>query len=347
MTLDFLKKDFEESLEFNLENDQLIRIGESTFTPLDVLKNDQTAYDEEYLRWFDQIWVKKRLFVLDQILQIYDNESEFDTLCNSFSSKRLIPFVGAGMSIPTGMPSWKKFLIDLCPRTRIPVDEIKKMLGRGAFEDAASAQFSEMPDKQFNRIFHNRYRKLDTKPIVGPIKFLPDLFQNLIITTNFDNILEELYKSCDLDFKHILKGQSIDEYRLHKVDSGKFLLKIHGDYRIKSSRVLTKEEYDRFYAKDSVAIKELSLIISNNNLLFIGCSLTNDRTMKLLKKLADHDENFSNHYAFLLDPKNERKLLAREKILSKCNIFPIWYQEEHNSSIEALFIGMLKRRGDI
>lgn len=64
--------------------------------------------------------------------------------------------------------------------------------------------------------------------------------------------------------------------------------------------------------------------------------------MVLLKEIADSDRNMPRHYAFLKMPESPNKMRMREHFLSERNIFPIWYDGEHDADIEALLVGLME-----
>lgn len=83
-----------------------------------------------------------------------------------------------------------------------------------------------------------------------------------------------------------------------------YLLKLHGDYLHADKIVFTKEQYDICYGKnlDSPYLSFLMNVLNTKVLLFLGCSLEEDRTMKLLEKIAlNHSQT---HYAIVENPSD-------------------------------------------
>ena len=64
--------------------------------------------------------------------------------------------------------------------------------------------------------------------------------------------------------------------------------------------------------------------------------------MTLLKEVADADKNMPRHYALLQRPKTAKKIVEREHFLTERNIFPIWYDGDHSTDVEALLVGLLE-----
>ena len=64
--------------------------------------------------------------------------------------------------------------------------------------------------------------------------------------------------------------------------------------------------------------------------------------MALLKEIADHDPNMPRHYAFLPKPTSKKNVVEREHFLATRNVFPIWYDGDHNTDIESLLVGLME-----
>ena len=109
--------------------------------------------------------------------------------------------------------------------------------------------------------------------------------------------------------------------------------------------MFTREEYDRAYADDSFLRRELGRAVSGtDSLLFLGCSLSSDRTMAVLRAVAQVDQGEAEHYAFL--PYDAATHATRENFLAGHGIYPIWYDAptpaDHDEAIEALLVGLLR-----
>lgn len=342
--MDFLRPEFEESIAPALDADGVITIGRFSYTASDVLNlAGEDAYQQAFNDWIWEEWIPTRSDRKNEILRINSNASRYEDLKQMISSSRAIPFVGSGMSAPTGFPTWAKFLRETCRQTRgFTVTQLDRLLRCGDYETAASRVFAGMPPQLFNEQFEANFQLLPGRDIKGPVQLLPFLFDSIVITTNFDAILEGVYGNRRQTFQTTLKGLEIEEYRKKVAIGARCLLKLHGNYTETNGRVLLKEEYDAFYEPGCKGRKELSHIFQSGGLVFLGCSLLQDRTMLLLKEIADSDANMPRHYAFLQKPGTNPKTKEREHFLTERNIFPIWYDGDHNDDIEALLVGLME-----
>jgi hypothetical protein len=208
------------------------------------------------------------------------------------------------------------------------------------FEEAADLLASRMNRRLLGERVEHELRMDDPLVITGAVRLLPGLFPNLVITTNLDNVLEHHYTHCDKPFAHVLPGSELARYRSLKNPNLRFLLKLHGDCRRMESRVLLTSEYEAAYAKGGTVREGLALVYRSNNLLFLGCSLGADRTVRLIEEIAGADPSMPKHYAFLACPADDMKRIERENFLTERGIYPIWYGATHDESITALLDGL-------
>jgi hypothetical protein len=222
------------------------------------------------------------------------------------------------------------------------VADLKACLAAGNFEEAASRIFRAMPTRLFNECFECNFTVRPNQTIEGAVRLLPFLFDSIVITTNFDPILENVYEDGGKTFQAVLHGLDVGDFRKKIVLGSRCLLKLHGNYNATNGRVLLQDEYEAFYEPGCSSREELSLIFRRGGMVFLGCSLAQDRTMALLKEVADADKNMPLHFALLQRPKSSKKVLEREHFLAERNVFPIWYDGDHSPDIEALLVGLME-----
>lgn len=337
-TTDYLERLFIE--ELNSEGE--VNISGICFFRDEILFSlDPDAYKEVFENWKTER-KQRNLNEANRILDITsDNRNRFIRLKELFKEKKIIPFIGAGMSMSTGLPSWSEFLRSVQKETRTDRFYFEKLLSQGKFEEAAQYLDDNSPlhlQEQLDNIFGRKYL---FNEINGVVCLLPKIFNNTpIITTNYDNILSTVYQQCDYPFSDELNGLYLEDLYNKFLDKQNFLLKIHGIFDKPQNRILTKNDYDKHYNDQTSKLKNCVESLFSSSLLFIGCSLTIDRLINALAEVVQEkgSENLPRHYAFLFsDPeKDDVNRIERKEELAKSNIFPIWYNGDHNESIEAL-----------
>lgn len=338
--MEHLRKQFHEELD----SDGDIVIAGDTFVRHDILNG---LAPETYKIAFEE-WIENRrermIEKADEILSLYDNRNRFETLRKTFQAGSMLAFVGAGLSMPSGFPSWTKFLYDLCNESHVKVDDLKAALKKGLYEEAAEMLYRDLGATLFNENVHTTFGR--SLPPLGPINYLPRLFPaSSLLTTNFDDLIEEIYKGegCQ-GFDKIVCGKVIAEVSRLMTAGSRVLVKIHGKCDEIADRVLTFGEYEAAYSDGRALKLFFNHVMFGRSMLFLGCSLATDRTITTMKQLVSEygSGNLPRHYAFL-ELKSSDDRVARKRELADANIFPIWYGEgEHDESLEALFLKLLE-----
>ena len=250
----------------------------------------------------------------------------------------LLPFVGAGLSVPMGLPSWADFLTRLAGECG-KAGEVATLLKARAYEEAAEAAEQGLGKELFNRRIAHTFgkRKSQECQLVGAVLALPDLTGGAVVTTNFDYILERVFSEAGKPFEHVVWGAQVDSIRRAVGDNKPFLLKLHGDAEERTGRVLTKSEYDRHYAPgDPEGLRaQLGRVFQGHRLLFLGCSLNSDRTTEVLSEVLKQASG-QEHYAIVERPASDEEFFAKQKQLGERGILPIWYPNKRHELIEPL-----------
>lgn len=339
--MDYLKEQFHLDLaeeENTYAKDGRVFIMERHWSPEDIL---QVMSDELYGEVFSE-WMDERkgdlIQVAEEILEKYDNKDRFASLKKNYQRGIVIPFVGAGMSTTSGYPAWSEYLRNVCTETHILVDDLNKMLSDGQYEEAAQDLYDDMGAPSFNEHLNNKFGN-ERQPL-GPVNYLPYIFKSGVITTNFDPVLETVYKNKEPGFDEIMLGPSAEMFPRLIATGRAILLKLHGHGDRLKDRVLTLDEYNHAYSDEGILNNLVEHAFFNKTMLFLGCSLSVDRTIQLMTKYVKEKghENLPRHYAFIKLREGEDRLARREQLVA-ANIFPIWYEDiEHDEAIEALLL---------
>ncbi len=339
----YLRRLFEEQLRFRLRDgtdiDDIVRIGNSEFSPVEVLR-EFGAYEQELHSWTHEDWRRQQSDYRAYQLDFFANYDRYLDLRAAVERQQVVPFVGSGMSVSSGLPTWSEFLVKLGSYASCDSATLKQLIASHSFEEAADLIASTSNPNLFAERVEHDLRVRNSTPIEGPVNFLPLLFGNLVITTNLDNVIERTYRENDKSFANILRGENISNYRGLKGPNERLLLKLHGDSQEREGRVLLSHEYEKAYAKGSRVRDELILIYRQYSLLFLGCSLGEDRTIGVIAEVADTDNFMPRHYALLARPNSDADRIGREKFLTQRGIYPIWYELPHDEAILALLEGL-------
>jgi HAD superfamily phosphoserine phosphatase-like hydrolase len=252
---------------------------------------------------------------------------------------RLIPFVGAGLSMHFGYPSWNTLLDDMAEQVGLGL-EVRTHITKLEFEEAAELVVTKASlnylDDTLKLVFdHNKI----PKPIAqGAVQYLPLIAKGPVLTTNFDRVVEAAFIDANKPFADIFHGARIREASRAIQFEEPFLLKLHGDYRDSEHRILTLTQYTSEYGSSDPAKADLDLplptvlgqALASRPLLFLGCSLKSDRTLTVIARIARRYSG-TVHFALLSDSELSP---ARINQLYSWNIRPLFFLSNDYSKIE-------------
>lgn len=275
-------------------------------------------------------------------LEEYEVLPRFKLLQERHRNGQVIPFVGAGMSVPSGYRLWGDFILSLMadlPNRRADVEEL---LEAGRYEEAAQYVHDALTADNFAEECHNQLGE-HLKTTRGAVCLFPDIFPNEVVTTNFDYVLNHVYEGSDAPFDKEFVGARLGQAGQQLGNHPHSLIRLHGEGETATNRVLTTQEYQALYGNGGNFHHALERIIGARSFLFMGCSLMTDRTLEALcriKQAAGADA--TRHYAFLPYPGDDARE-ARRAFLGQAEIHPIYYPpDDHDPYIEDLLICLME-----
>jgi len=250
-------------------------------------------------------------------------ESNIDNLVQLIADKKVILFIGAGISASVNFPSWKGL-----------IDEFGKKLGYDTdlFESYGDyMMLAEYADLNYRQ--EGVYKQLqDTFKITKEIEkelyssriyeILKELDFPIIYTTNYDSLLEDYYNNKGKDITVIRCAED-----MQKIKPGTpRIMKFHGDLSTKSSIVLSESEYFERMDFSNFMDVQLQADMLQYSILFLGYSLS-DINVKLLmylarKRVREHNQAIKS-YIYTATPN-----LVQEEVFLKNNIITITGDEE-------------------
>ena len=277
---------------------------------------------------------------LAPLASLADNAINLSLLLKQLKTRLgVAPFVGAGLSVPFGFPAWRPFLESQAPDGTVR-QRIADLLDQGQYEEAAEALLAACGENAFQALLEHTFGEhhlLNPLPAAAILQ-LPRLCTGPVLTTNFDSVLEKVFENARRPFEERILGMNVKALREAFAHSRRVLVKLHGDAADQSSRVLTRSDYERAYGDREPLKAVLRFAMQARPLLFLGCSLGNDRTVRVLEALArelrqQKAEDLLEHYAVVERPRDDAEFAARHERLKQLGIFPIWYPTDKHEMI--------------
>lgn len=269
-----------------------------------------------------------------------------DSFIHKIQNDNIVVFIGAGLSINSGFPSWNALIEAILDG--IKDKEVKSEKFKSALRDdiLTPIEVLEKISKYKTEVIEILYKELSKFNDVTSTDLHKKigLLSNKIITTNYDSLLEQSLP----DFNKITYTNNFKVAKLSEID--KYIYKIHGDISEPDRCILFPQEYELHYSEqENSSVFEFKKIISDKSILFIGFSLTDpyinyvfdyinnlysgfspehyiittdkskDWPSKISPILIDNYDDLENVLNTLIDKKNEFSE-EREKIIEELNI---------------------------
>lgn len=259
---------------------------------------------------------------------------------------RLVPFVGAGLT-QFAYYSWPDALRELSGRLANKKNQqaVNKLIREGRYLDAA--QELENLCAPIN-LAHNladifsadRLERNRDKLSREPIALLPCLFPELVLTTNFDETLETVYRESEHPFEAVLLPGHPELLGQFLLKGGSGLFKLHGTLSGRHIEygqiVFTQTQYNKFYGEGSSLRKDLKDCFEKRIMLFLGCSLENDRTVDLLQEVIQPGHDY---YTIIGCKESERDEKAKK--LGDKNIRALLYRQGRHEAVRVILEQLL------
>jgi len=335
-----LNEEYEDSKDFNrcFDINEPFRIGNLEFPKSKVLFwLDREAFYEEQQNLLNRSLQEKHMsctgLIKDQGLGI-----PFAELIASVKRGRVVPYIGAGMSNPMGMPLWGDALKELL--SQLPGADVHSITAHiEACDYLKAAQLMINCDEVLvTNFIRTKYRIQKIKP-AGPMMLLPRIAKGCIITTNFDDAIEKIFERENVIFDAYMHGTQEHSFFPRLVRGDRCLLKLHGDADSPGTHILTERQYANGYGDPfdfhKPLPKALRQVFVSQSILFLGCSLEKDRALELLEKAKEGgDYAIPNHFAILPEPQGVKAKQQKASRLLKLNIQPLWYPPDQHEFVE-------------
>lgn len=206
--------------------------------------------------------------------------TDFTILRDLRRDGKLIPFVGAGLSIPLGLPSWSS-LLDIIADQLDYDPAVFKLSGNNLqlaeFYVANKGSIGPLRS-EMDRLFNPTDEAIKSSRAHTA---LVDMNLPLIYTTNYDRIIERAFELKRIPCHTI---SNIDDISVAPPNATQ-VVKFHGTFSDDASLVLTESSYfDRLEFESAIDIK-LRADILGKILLFVGYSLSDINIRYMLYKL--------------------------------------------------------------
>ncbi|GFK94430.1 hypothetical protein NNJEOMEG_02275 [Fundidesulfovibrio magnetotacticus] len=214
--------------------------------------------------------------------------TSIEKIRNSLGSGKAIVFVGSGVSLNSGMPSWSELVQKFA--NELDVDS----------NNLSSDDYIKIPQYYYNERGSKEYFDLLRQSVDCRLK--PNPIHNVIvklnpwhiITTNFDSLIESSVDESDTKY-HLVKENKDIAYG----DSNRMIIKMHGDIDT-CNTVLKEDDYLSYSSNFRLIENTVKTLLSSYTTIFVGFS-TDDPNFKILYQWVKNELGLHMNEAYLID----------------------------------------------
>lgn len=221
-------------------------------------------------------------------------------------NNKLSVFVGAGVSMLSGLPSWSD-LIKLMLKEMPDLKYNENKLSSDDYLKIAQMYFNTFGEEKYKEKVKESFKEDRTPNKIHDLIFA--LHPNHILTTNYDNLLEQEAVKVGRNFS-VINADNV----VSSAPSSSYIIKVHGDFS-SSNFVLKEQDYLDYEQNYKLIDKLVKTIFSTNLVIFIGYSLQ-DYNIKLILnwvKNVQADSFIKPIFIHIDDPLSELELDYQDK----------------------------------
>lgn len=208
------------------------------------------------------------------------NDDPVDSLANAIRHRSAILFVGAGVSISVGLPSWEKLIERMAKELGVDDefstrrDRFQTLAEYYRIKHGSIGPLRSWMDRNWS-VPKDRIEKSELHRLIVRLDF------PVIYTTNYDRNLELAYEIYGRDYVKVANARDVAQAR----QGITHIVKFHGDFDEDSSLVLTETDYlDRLSFNSPLDVRFRSDALGST-IIFIGYSLSDPNIRLLLHRL--------------------------------------------------------------
>ncbi|WP_170229299.1 SIR2 family protein [Polyangium fumosum] len=205
-------------------------------------------------------------------------------------------FVGAGLSMATGLPGWGKLLEGMAREIGLDVGKEHDLVSLSQYYVNRYAGNRTHLESLVRRTFDRDVAIPDNHRILARLPI------GHVWTTNYDEILEGAWREAGKVFD--VKSRSRD-LTTSDPEADALLFKMHGTASQPDAIVLTKDDYERYARTRPAFLQILESDLTTRTFLFLGLSFTDPNLGHVLSALRrSFEDGPRQHYTILRRPSD-------------------------------------------
>lgn len=264
-------------------------------------------------------------------------DPNIENLKKDYLSNKVVPFIGAGLSVPFKVPTWKNLIEEITKKYAVGENEflinmVEIKLKSFDFWSAIDLikDFAKLNDYDIQSEIVEIIKREQIELSDNSLHNYNDLkgmnFQ-VYLTTNYENLIYEYLRFRNIPI--LLKDINFNTQNLFDEQR---IFHLHGTISNPGTIVISKQSYDELYKNEKYE-NLLKAITSSKKLLFLGFSF-DDQFIKRL--ILDHKHLFNGDHYIILDNPSDDKIRELKDIYGLKTIKYDSNKTPHNEAIRKI-----------
>ena len=271
-------------------------------------------------------------------------------LVNDVARGRVVVFVGSGVSASAktrggkSIRSWEAFLKHAASHVEAVSDRslINELISGKDYLMACEILKESLASQAWADLIYEEFSQVGEPSDLH--KAIVSLDQRIILTTNFDKLLENTWpqtSGLSTHYPQVVSNISSDIFKIYKEDK-KVIVKLHGTIDDPEGMVFAKADYVKKAFSSWVYNQFVESLLVTHTFIFIGFSMADPALSLLVENYAQKYPTARPHYIFQ-GGKGEPRLAEVAKRLRK--LYIINYDDTNHHAALAPLVEELARQG--
>lgn len=215
-------------------------------------------------------------------------------------------YLGAGVSVGSGLPSWAgllELLADFVDSEGQSSAAVRREIERPDYLQAASYGFALLTEDRRSAFLKSALKTGVAKPSEVH-SAIDEIGGRCFVTTNYDSLMEmQLHSSRGVNAMSVVTGaQTLEIASLVRARAEKFIFKAHGDIGDMGSIVFTRENYRELHGSRRNVTEALKTLLVSRPVIYVGFGLRDPDFLAALDALATTYGSLpQDHFALVAD----------------------------------------------
>jgi hypothetical protein len=237
-------------------------------------------------------------------------------------------FVGAGVSIGAGYPSWKTLLKDIGEELGVSSNDVSDLAALAQWHIRRSAGATKIRQVIRDEIGVDR-------PIPSTLDIIARLPVRHLWTTNYDRLIERAFSALGRPLDPISAAADLS---LKPRSGAARLYKMHGTVDRLDDVVISTDDYELFRSKRGAFLPLLQAHLMSLSMLFVGLSFTDPNVRHVLSLIRETFTDSPPEHFAIVRPPQKSDYQDEDEYAARLTQHELWAEDLQRYGLRALEI---------